>query len=71
MREAAIWSLLWIAVSIAFVVLLWWYLGGTSGDAARADLEDYLTGDRWYQSLGEQAPRAVAYRCPANVPVAL
>ncbi len=33
-------------------------------DAARADLETYLTGDRWYQSLGESAPRAIAYFSP-------
>jgi starch phosphorylase len=33
-------------------------------DAARADLEGYLTGDRWYQSLGESAPRTIAYFSP-------
>jgi len=33
-------------------------------DAARADLEGYLTGDRWYQSLGEEAPRSIAYFSP-------
>ena len=33
-------------------------------DAARADLEGYLTGDRWYQSLGEGAPRTIAYFSP-------
>jgi starch phosphorylase len=27
-------------------------------------LHDYLTGDRWYQSLGDQAPRAIAYFSP-------
>jgi starch phosphorylase len=31
---------------------------------ARADLEEYLTGDRWYQSLGEEAPRQIAYFSP-------
>ncbi len=30
----------------------------------RGDLERYLTGDRWYQSLGAEAPRAVAYFSP-------
>jgi starch phosphorylase len=33
-------------------------------DAARADLEAYLTRDRWYQSLGDSVPRAVAYFSP-------
>ncbi len=28
---------------------------------ARENLEHYLTSDRWYQSLGESAPRAIAY----------
>ncbi|MDX6223862.1 MAG: glycogen phosphorylase, partial [Frankiales bacterium] len=28
------------------------------------DLNDYLTGDRWYQSLPEEAPRAIAYFSP-------
>jgi glycogen phosphorylase len=35
--------------------------------AARADLEHYLTGDRWYQGLGATdgpAPRAIAYFSP-------
>jgi starch phosphorylase len=31
---------------------------------ARADLEEYLTGDRWYQTLGEEAPRQIAYFSP-------
>ncbi len=28
---------------------------------AREDLQDYLTADRWYQSLDEQAPKGIAY----------
>src|SRR3954466_2034893 len=28
---------------------------------AHGDLEDYLTGDRWYQSLGDDVPRQIAY----------
>jgi tellurite resistance protein TerC len=37
MREAAGWSLLWVAVSFLFVAWLWWYLGGLGDDpAARA-----------------------------------
>ena len=36
-REAAIWSVIWVAVSFTFVGLLWWYLGGLGDDAvARA-----------------------------------
>ncbi|MGI8699799.1 MAG: alpha-glucan family phosphorylase [Nocardioidaceae bacterium] len=31
---------------------------------ASADLEDYLTGDRWYQSLGDAVPRQIAYFSP-------
>ena len=30
----------------------------------RQDLDGYLTGDRWYQSLGAEAPRAIAYFSP-------
>lgn len=37
MREAATWSLIWVAVSFLFVGFLWWRLGGTGSDeAARA-----------------------------------
>ncbi len=41
------------------------FLGRLS--AARADLEQYLTGDRWYQQLGSaeaRPPRAIAYFSP-------
>jgi glycogen phosphorylase len=31
---------------------------------ARADLDDYMTGDRWYQTLGDEAPRSIAYFSP-------
>jgi tellurite resistance protein TerC len=34
LREATIWSLIWVAVSFVFVGWLWSYLGGTSDDAA-------------------------------------
>src|SRR5687767_5204230 len=49
LREATIWSIIWIAVSMVFMGWLWWYLGGTSGDAAREALAgdktlEYLTG---------------------------
>ena len=40
-KEATIWSLVWVAVSIAFGGWLWWYLGGTGDDpAARALAND-------------------------------
>src|SRR4051794_24249817 len=31
---------------------------------ARANLESYLTDDRWYQTLGEEVPRTIAYFSP-------
>ena len=34
MGEAAVWSMVWVAVSFVFVALLWWYLGGMGGDEA-------------------------------------
>ena len=40
LREAGIWSLIWVAVSFVFVGWLWWYLGGVSGDAAARELAD-------------------------------
>jgi tellurite resistance protein TerC len=36
LREAALWSLAWIAVSFAFVGWLWWHLGGAGPDPAAA-----------------------------------
>ena len=32
MKEAGLWSLVWFAVSFAFVGWLWWHLGGAEGD---------------------------------------
>jgi tellurite resistance protein TerC len=48
-REAAIWSLVWVAVSFVFVGWLWWYLGGNSPDPAARGLADakaleFITG---------------------------
>ncbi|TXL68854.1 TerC family protein [Zeimonas arvi] len=40
MREAGVWSLIWVAVSFVFVGWLWWYLGGTSTDEAASALAD-------------------------------
>jgi glycogen phosphorylase len=31
---------------------------------AHEDLDDYLTADRWYQGLGDSAPKAIAYFSP-------
>jgi tellurite resistance protein TerC len=33
-KEAAIWSIIWVAVSFLFVGWMWWYLGGTHSDPA-------------------------------------
>ncbi len=49
LREAGIWSAVWVAVSLVFLGWMYWYLGGTSGDAARQELAadkslEYLTG---------------------------
>lgn len=49
MKEATIWSVIWVAVSFVFVGLLWWYMGGTGTDAAAKQLADtkaleFITG---------------------------
>ncbi len=45
MREAAGWSLIWVAVSFFFVGWLWWYLGGLRGDpVADAKALEFVTG---------------------------
>jgi starch phosphorylase len=44
-----------LAADEDFVGHLQWVAGG---------LHDYLTGDRWYQSLGADAPRSIAYFSP-------
>lgn len=48
-KEAAIWSSIWVAVSFAFVGWLWWYLGGLGPDAAARELAhvksfEFITG---------------------------
>lgn len=43
--EAAIWSLIWVAVSFAFVGWLWWYLGGLEGSSlANTKALEFVTG---------------------------
>jgi tellurite resistance protein TerC len=45
MREAAVWSLIWVAVSFVFVGWLWWYLGGHQGnEVADARALEFITG---------------------------
>lgn len=49
MREATIWSVLWVAVSFLFVGWLWWYLGGSGDDPGAKALADakaveFITG---------------------------
>lgn len=34
MTEAAIWSLIWVATSFVFLGIMWWEMGGLTGDAA-------------------------------------
>jgi tellurite resistance protein TerC len=38
MKEAGIWSLVWVAVSFVFLAWLWWYLGGTGDDPGVREL---------------------------------
>jgi len=45
MKEATVWSLVWVAVSFVFVGWLWWYLGGARGDeTANAKALEFVTG---------------------------
>ncbi len=48
-KEAAIWSAIWVAVSFAFVGWMWWFLGGLGADAAvralaNAKAMEFITG---------------------------
>lgn len=44
-REAAIWSLIWVSIALAFGVWFWWYLRGIVGEeVARTRALEYLTG---------------------------
>ncbi|MET0533271.1 MAG: TerC family protein [Steroidobacter sp.] len=48
MREAFVWSLIWVGVSAAFAAWLWWYLGSSPDEATRAlantKLLEFTTG---------------------------
>lgn len=44
-REAAGWSVVWVAIALAFGALFWWYLDGVIGpEAARDRALEYFTG---------------------------
>jgi tellurite resistance protein TerC len=44
-KEAATWSMIWIAVSLIFATGLWWYLDGTVGrEIANQKTLEYVTG---------------------------
>lgn len=48
-KEATIWSLIWVAVSFVFVGWMWWHLGGASGEPALRDAAnnkslEFITG---------------------------
>ncbi len=44
-REAAGWSVVWVAIALAFGALFWWYLDATLGpEIARARALEYFTG---------------------------
>ena len=44
-KEAALWSLIWISISLAFGGGLWWYLDATAGrELANEKTLEYLTG---------------------------
>jgi tellurite resistance protein TerC len=45
MREAAVWSGIWVGVSCAFAGALWWYLDGVAGRAAANQTTlEFITG---------------------------
>lgn len=49
MREAGIWSLIWVAVSFVFVGWMWWHLGGLGTETAARELAnakavEFITG---------------------------
>lgn len=45
LREAGIWSLVWVAVSAAFAAWLWWHLGGAEGNpVANSKTLEFVTG---------------------------
>jgi tellurite resistance protein TerC len=44
-KEAATWSVIWVAVSMLFAAALWWHLDGTAGrEVANEKTLEYVTG---------------------------
>ncbi|MCK0506201.1 TerC family protein [Aromatoleum anaerobium] len=44
-KEAALWSLVWVSLAVLFNAALWWYLDGTVGrDVADSKALEFLTG---------------------------
>lgn len=44
-KQAAVWSLIWVSVSLLFSAAFWWYLDGTAGrEVATAQTLAFLTG---------------------------
>jgi len=41
LKEAGIWSLIWVALSFLFVGWLWWYLGGAGTDVVARELANH------------------------------
>ena len=45
LREAAIWSAIWVALSLVFAAALWWWLARTAGrEVADVRIVEFLTG---------------------------
>jgi tellurite resistance protein TerC len=44
-REAAVWSVIWVSIALAFGAWFWWYLDGRMGpEIARTKALEYVTG---------------------------
>ncbi|MDO6408450.1 MULTISPECIES: TerC family protein [Pantoea] len=44
-KQAAVWSLVWVSISLLFSAAFWWYLNGTAGrEVATAQTLAFLTG---------------------------
>ncbi len=45
LKEAGIWSLVWVTVSMLFAAGLWWYLLGSAGsEVANSTVLEFITG---------------------------
>lgn len=45
MKQAAVWSVVWVSLSLTFAAVLWWYLSGTAGpQVAKTQALAFLTG---------------------------